>query len=102
MSMTYNKFRARYLVVVLTSVMIWAMLLFRMFFIQVIDADRLSSIIESRFEERVPIPPMRGNFFDRNGNKLTENIEHFTFSANPQKVKDKDAIARLFSKTLNK
>ena len=102
MSMTYKKFRARYLIVVVSAMVVWAMMVFRMFFIQVIDADSLGAAIESRFETKVSIPPMRGNFYDRNGKKLTDNIEHFTFSAIPDKVKDKDAVARLFSKAFDK
>jgi len=102
MSMTYKKFRGRYYFVVSVSVLVWTMLVFRMFFIQVIDAERLGNIIETRFEGKVSISPLRGNFYDRNGKKLTDNIEHFTFSANPKDVKDKDAVARLFSKVFNK
>jgi len=102
MSMTYKKFRGRYIIVVAISLLVWAMLVFRMFFIQVIDADRLGAAIESRFEAKVSLPPLRGNFYDRNGKRLTDNIEHYTFSANPRKVKDRDAVARLFSKTFNK
>ncbi len=102
MSMTYKKFRGRYIIVVISAIAIWSMLVFRMFFIQVVDAERLGAAIESRFEAKVAIAPLRGNFFDRNGKKLTDNIEHFTFAAHPHKVKDKDAVARLFSKTFNK
>jgi len=102
MSMTYKKFRGRYIIVVISSIMLWLVLVCRMFFIQVVDAERLGAAIESRFEAKVSIPPLRGNFFDRNGKKLTDNIEHFTFSAHPSKIKDKDAVARLFSKTFNK
>jgi len=102
MSMTYKKFRGRYITVVISSVLLWLMLVFRMFFIQVIDAERLGAAIESRFEAKITIPALRGNFFDRNGKKLTDNIEHYTFAAHPQKIKDKDAVARLFSKTFNK
>ena len=90
MSMTYKKFRGRYIIVVMSSILLWTMLVFRMFFIQVVDAERLGSMIESRFETKVSISPLRGNFFDRNGKKLTDNIEHFTFSAHPNKVKDKE------------
>ncbi|MEA3286132.1 MAG: penicillin-binding transpeptidase domain-containing protein [Candidatus Marinimicrobia bacterium] len=100
--MTYKKFRGRYIIVVVSSILVWTMLVFRMFFIQVIDAESLGAAIESRFEAKVSIPPLRGNFFDRNGKKLTDNIEHYSFSARPALVQDKDAIARLFSKTFNK
>ncbi len=102
MSMTYKKFRARYIVVVVTSIMLWAVLVIRMFYIQVIDPANLGENLQSQFEGRVAISPLRGNFYDRNGKKLTDNIEHFTFAAHPSEVKDKDAVARLFSKTFNK
>ncbi len=102
MSMTYRKFRGRYIIVVFSSILIWTMLVFRMFFIQVIDAESLGTAIESRFEDKIAISPLRGNFYDRNGKKLTDNIEHYTFAARPKLVKDKDAVARLFSKIFNK
>ncbi len=102
MSMTYKKFRGRYIVVVVSSIIVWTMLVFRMFYIQVVDVQGLGEALESQFEDKVSIPPLRGNFYDRNGKKLTDNIEHFTFAAHPDKVKDKDAVARLFSKTFNK
>ena len=102
MSMTYNKFRARYVVVVISSIFIWMVLVSRMFYLQVIDPKNLGEALESQFEDKISIPPLRGNFYDRNGKKLTDNIEHFTFAANPKKVKDRDAVARLFSKTFNK
>ncbi|NQV16319.1 transpeptidase family protein [bacterium] len=100
--MTYKKFRGRYISVVITSILIWTVMVIRMFYIQVIDAESLGSAIESRFEAKVTIAPLRGNFYDRNGKKLTDNIEHFSFSARPSEIKDRDAIARLFSKTFNK
>ncbi|MBC8376531.1 MAG: transpeptidase family protein [FCB group bacterium] len=102
MSMTYKKFRGRYIFVVFTSIMVWAALVLKMFYIQVIDPDNLGTALQSQFEDKVSISPLRGNFYDRNGKKLTDNIEHFTFAAHPAKVKDKDAVARLFSKTFNK
>ena len=102
MSMTYKKFRGRYFVVVMTSILVWTVLVFRMFYIQVIDAPNLGRALESQFEDKVSISPRRGNFYDRYGKKLTDNIEHFTFAANPSKVKDKDAVARLFSQTFEK
>ncbi|MBL7024990.1 MAG: transpeptidase family protein [Candidatus Marinimicrobia bacterium] len=102
MSMTYKKFRGRYIFVVVTSIIIWATLVLKMFYIQVIDPDNLGTALESQFEDKIAISPLRGNFYDRYGKKLTDNIEHFTFSAHPAQVKDKDAVARLFSKTFNK
>jgi len=102
MSMTYKKFRGRYIFVVVTSIIVWAALVLKMFYIQVIDPDNLGTALQSQFEDKVAISPLRGNFYDRNGKKLTDNIEHFTFAAHPAKVKDKDAVARLFSKTFNK
>ena len=102
MSMTYKKFRARYVVVVTVSVIVWAMLIVKMFYIQVIDPGKLGEALQSQFEDKVEITPLRGNFYDRNNKKLTDNIEHYTFAAHPANVKDKDAVARLFSKTFNK
>ena len=102
MSMTYKKFRARYILVVVTAVLVWASLLVKMFFIQVVDPGNLGQSLQSQFEDKIVISPLRGNFYDRHGKKLTDNIEHYTFAAHPGLVQDKDAVARLFSKAFNK
>lgn len=102
MSMTYKKFRARYILVVVTAVLVWASLLVKMFFIQVVDPGNLGKSLQSQFEDKIVISPLRGNFYDRHGKKLTDNIEHYTFAAHPGLVQDKDAVARLFSKAFNK
>ena len=72
MSMTYKKFRGRYIFVVVTSIMVWAALVLKMFYIQVIDPDNLGTALQSQFEDKVAISPLRGNFYDRNGKKLTD------------------------------
>jgi len=102
MSMTYKKFRGRFILVVSLSILVWAALVVKMFYIQVVDPENLGASLRSQFEDKVSIPPLRGNFYDRNGKKLTDNIEHFTFAAHPADVKDNDAVARLFSKSFNK
>lgn len=98
MNMTYKKFRGRYLVVVAFSVGCWALLVSRIFFIQVVDAKSMATTIEGQFERRLELPPLRGNFYDRYGNKLTDNVEQYSFAARIADVHSKDEVASLFAK----
>ena len=68
MNMTYKKFRARYFVVVMASLGCWFLLVSRIFFIQMVDSHSMGAAIAGQFEKELEIPPLRGNFYDRNGN----------------------------------
>jgi len=97
MSMTYLRFRGRLTVFLSTSILLWSIIVLRVFFIQVVDSRELGKVLEERFEEKEILPAFRGNFYDRNGKKLTDNVETCSFAVRPDKVRQPRKIARLFS-----
>lgn len=98
MNLTYKAFRARYMFVVGFSLTVWSILIGRLFYIQVLDGRELSGSAITLFEDTVELPPLRGNFFDRNGKALTGNTEHYTFAVRPAELADRNSVARHFSR----
>ncbi len=75
------------LTVVAISVLM-LVLLGRIFYLQVISySDYVARSSNNRLEV-VPIPPVRGRIFDRDGNLLAENIEVTQLGVEPSKVND--------------
>ncbi|HVE75685.1 MAG TPA: penicillin-binding protein 2 [Actinomycetota bacterium] len=65
----------------------------RMVFIQVVSADRFTSLAAEQRERRIDLAPQRGAILDRAGNELAISLDHNTVIANPRQVPDKPAAA---------
>lgn len=66
------------------------------------DTQELSEILIKTFERKMPIPSERGNFFDRNGKQLTQNITYCSFAVHPSQVKSPNDLSKVFAKHFNK
>ncbi|KAF0184521.1 MAG: penicillin-binding protein 2 [Nitrospirae bacterium] len=77
--------------------LVFSVLLFRMFQLQVFDSDRYKRLAEENRFRIVKIPAPRGIIYDRNGIPLVENIPNFSISIVPENVNslDVDALAEL-------
>lgn len=77
--------------------LVFSILLFRMFQLQVFDSDRYKRLAEENRFRIVKIPAPRGIIYDRNGIPLVENIPNFSISIVPENVNslDVDALAVL-------
>ncbi|MBT0662961.1 penicillin-binding protein 2 [Geobacter pelophilus] len=71
---------------------IFLILAARLWYLQVIDSDRLKTLSEINRLRFVPIAASRGNILDRNGKVLVKNTPSFSVAIVPQEVKDKDAL----------
>lgn len=67
-------------------------LLARLFYLQVIEYDRYSTLSKNNRISVVPRPPVRGIIFDRNGIPLARNIPSYTLEVVPDKVRDMDSL----------
>jgi penicillin-binding protein 2 len=65
------------------------LLLTRLWYLQVIEANRLLDLSESNRLRFVPMAASRGVVLDRNGKVLVDNTPSFSVAAIPQEVKDK-------------
>ncbi|HSW64806.1 MAG TPA: penicillin-binding protein 2 [Dissulfurispiraceae bacterium] len=77
--------------------LVFSILLFRIFQLQVFDSDRYKRLAEENRFRIVKIPAPRGIIYDRNGIPLVENVPNFSISIMPENVSvlDLDALAAL-------
>jgi len=95
MTKTYLKYRNRVTVISSFVLISWAGLSFRLFDIMVLNGEEFHRIGLKQGLIELTIPANRGNIVDRDNRPLTRNIIHYTLAANPQKVDDKKALAKL-------
>ncbi|GAM08168.1 penicillin-binding protein 2 [Geobacter sp. OR-1] len=72
----------------------------RLWYLQVIDSDRLKELSEINRLRFVPVAASRGNILDRNGKVLVRNTPSFSVAIVPQEVKDKDTLLSALSRYL--
>jgi len=72
----------------------------RLFFLQVIDHEKLVALSKKQYEATKKIVYGRGTIFDRNHNELAMNVEVESVYVTPSKVKDKKHTARILASHL--
>ncbi|MCM2357334.1 MAG: penicillin-binding protein 2 [Geobacteraceae bacterium] len=68
------------------------LLLTRLWYLQVLESERLKELSESNRLRLVPVAASRGTLLDRNGAVLVSNAPSFSVAVIPQDVKDKEAL----------
>jgi len=77
------------------------LILSRLWYLQVIDADNLLDQSESNRLRFVPVAAPRGAILDRNGRVLVSNTPSFSVAVIPQDVKDKEVLIDNLARYLN-
>jgi len=77
------------------------LLLSRLWYLQVVDADNLLNQSENNRLRFVPVAAPRGAILDRNGKVLVTNTPSFSVAVIPQDVKDKQLLIDNLSRYLN-
>ncbi|NND82729.1 MAG: penicillin-binding protein 2 [Gammaproteobacteria bacterium] len=72
---------------VLTSILI-----LRVWYLQIYQFQRFNVLSTDNRVRLIPVPPVRGQIYDRNGKVLAENIPVFTLEILPSEVADLDAL----------
>ena len=102
MTKTYLRYRPRVAVLVVFIILSWAGLCLRLFHVQVLNGEHYQKTVVKQSQKKQVVSPTRGNIFDRKNRPLTRNIIHYTLSANPSMVIDKDGLAEEISKRTGK
>ncbi len=76
-------------------------LLGRLFQLQVINNDHYSTLSEKNRVNILPIAPIRGLIYDRNGVLVAHNIPSFNINVVPEQVEDMEATLSLLSQLIN-
>ncbi|MBU2552179.1 MAG: transpeptidase family protein [Proteobacteria bacterium] len=81
--------------------MIWAAVVLRAFQFQVLERDRLAEIAEKESHRVVKLNSVRGDIFDRTGEKLAVSLEADSVFAEPVKIEEPKKTAARLAKVLN-
>ena len=78
-----------------------AILLTRVWYLQIYQFQRFSVLSTDNRVRLVPVPPVRGQIYDRNGKVLAENIPVFTLEILPSKVENMDKLLDEIAKIIH-
>jgi len=80
--------------------LIAAIVVGRLVYLQVIVADDYAAEAREARTVEIPITPKRGTIYDRDGRVLAASVDATTVCCNPREVKDVDATAKAIAETL--
>ena len=72
----------------------------RVFYIQVVEYEKLNTLAESLWSRKLPIGADRGEIYDRNGKVLATNLTTTSLVLIPSQIKDKEDTAQKLSDIL--
>ncbi len=99
--MFQNTYRSRILIISIVIILLFILIIGRIFFIQVIDYKKLNSLANDLWSRNLPIGADRGLITDRNGVVLAENITTTSLVVVPNQIIDKELTAKKLSEILN-
>lgn len=85
--------RFRITIVFCFFVLAWVCILWRAFQLQVLDRDHLAGKAARECQRVIKINPVRGDIFDRRGEKLAVSLEADSIFADPTEVEEKSVAA---------
>jgi cell division protein FtsI (penicillin-binding protein 3) len=77
--------------------LIWALILSRLFFIQILKGEEYKQIARGQQRLNINLEAKRGTIYDRSGSSLVINLPVESFFAIPESVTDKNQVAATFS-----
>jgi stage V sporulation protein D (sporulation-specific penicillin-binding protein) len=87
--------------VLLILFLLFIFVILRVFYIQVIEYDKLNALANNLWNRNLPIEANRGNIYDRNGVLLASNLTTTSLVLVPNQIKEKEKVAMTISKILN-
>ncbi|HPC35725.1 MAG TPA: penicillin-binding protein [Candidatus Marinimicrobia bacterium] len=101
MANQFKSIRKKTLLVSGTLVILWAALIARLFYIQVLNSKKYQELCSNQANLRKAILPRRGTFYDRNGKALTIDLISYSIAAHPYLVPDKARLASALANDLS-
>ncbi len=86
----YRLFRSRAIVAAIIVFIALALIIVRLVYLQVTHFDHYTTLSKENYQKRIPIPPVRGLIYDRNGALLADNHIEYVLAAKRDDVKDMD------------
>ena len=97
----YNNInKTRLFSILVFFILSFTFLFFKLFFLQIIQYQKLNRIAKNQHNIFVELEPVRGTIYDRNMRKLAFNIAVDSVWANPRDIKEKEKVSELLSPIL--
>ena len=81
-------FNERAAAAVLITVLLLVAIAGRLIYLQILNHDHFSTLADGNRVNIVPVPPMRGFIYDRNGVVMAQNIPSFSLELIPEQIPD--------------
>ncbi len=88
-------------IVLLGIIFLFIVIMFKVFYIQVISYKKLNSLAASLWNRNLPVEADRGKIYDRNGVVLADNKTTTSLVLIPNQIKNKELVAQKLSEILN-
>lgn len=95
-----NKIYTRVRIVFLAVALVFLLVIFKVFYIEVIEYEKLSNLAGNLWSRNLPITADRGNIYDRNGKVIATNITTTSLVFIPNQITDKEKVAKSISEIL--
>lgn len=87
-----NMIQTRLIVSVILIFAMALVLIIRLHYVQVVQTDRYVTLAQSNRINLMPVPPVRGRVFDRNGVVLAENFTVYNLEVTPDQISKMDKV----------
>lgn len=99
--MFVKKIDSRIKIILLILIFLLLIIVLRVFYVQVFDYKKLSSLANDLWSRDLPVEASRGQILDRNGVVLADNLTTTSLVLVPNQIKDKDKTTKELAKILN-
>ncbi len=99
--MNTKKVDAKFKIFIIFFIMMFIVIILKVFYIQVFDYDKLSKLSSDLWSRNLPIEADRGKIYDRNGVILADNVTTTSLVLIPNQIKDKKYVTKKLSEILN-
>lgn len=99
--MFFKSIHVRIKIIILATLFLFFLIIFKVFYIQVIDYKKLNKYATSLWSRNLPLAANRGIIYDRNGVELAGNITTTSLILIPNQIEDKSLTASKLSEILN-
>lgn len=93
-----NLIHSRLIALVVLLTLLTFALVGRIWYLQIYQNQRFEVLSKDNRVRLIPVPPVRGQIYDRNGEVLAENIPVFTLEILPSEVRDMDGLLNELAK----
>ena len=99
--MFLKKINKRIKILFLIMVLVFALIILRVFYIEVVDYEKLKDYASSLWSRELPIEADRGIITDRNGVVLADNLTTTSLVLIPNQIKNKEELTKSLAEILN-